>query len=129
MAGSTTKSVTHYNIGTTRNKYAKTVTIDFVADAADGSIPDTTFNVNGYLIQATTNPGSVAPTDNWDIQVKDAEGGSLSGTSLDNRDTANSETVVFSAPPMLAGTTTVSMSGNSVNSATGRLVLYIQEDK
>ncbi len=129
MAGSTTKSVSRYNIGTSRNKYAQAVTIDFTADAADGSIPDTTFDVNGYLVQVTTNPGGTAPTDNWDIQVKDAEGGSLSGTSLDNRDTTNSETVVFSAPPLLYGTTTVTISGNSVNSATGRVVLLIQEDR
>lgn len=124
MAGSTT--VTHYTQG-----HVRKLQIDFVADAADGSIPDTVLPViEGRLFELTTNPGAVAPTDNYDITMTDAEGiDRLQGVGA-NRDTANTEVaiVVYSGStihPVVsrADVLTLSLANNLVHSATGRVIL------
>lgn len=124
MAGST--SVTHYNHG-----HVRKVVVDFVADAADGSIPNTTIpRFEGRLLELTTNPGSTAPTDNYDVTLIDEEGADrLQGLGA-NRDTANTESV----PLVYSGSTvhpivglwealSLRFANNSVNSATGRVIL------
>jgi hypothetical protein len=124
VAGSTT--VTHYTIG-----HVRRIVVDWVADAAAATIPDTLLPVfEGRLMELTTNPGAVAPTDNYDITIEDAEGvDRLQGVGA-NRDTANTE----SAIPVYSGSTvhpvvsrsdalTLKIAGNSVNSATGRIIL------
>lgn len=124
MAGSTT--VTHYTLG-----HVRKIVVDFVADAATGAIPATVLPVfEGRLLELTTNPGAVAPTDNYDITLLDAESiDRLQGVGA-NRDTANTE----SAVPVYSGSTihpyisrsdvlTLTFAGNSVNSATGRVIL------
>jgi hypothetical protein len=105
------------------------VVIDWVGDAADASVPALSVPLKGFLIQAITNPGATAPTDNYDIQITNSEGASISGTNLDNRDTANSEAVIFSAPPLCDGDMSLAVTNNSVNSATGRIVLYLSSNR
>lgn len=126
MAGSTT--VTHQTIG-----HVRRLIVDFVADAADGTVPDTVVPVfEGRLFELTTNPGATAPQDNWDVTLIDAEGiDRLQSLGL-NRDTANTESlpVVYSGStihPVISRTDvlTLKVAGNNVNSATGRiLILY-----
>lgn len=124
MAGSTT--VTHYTLG-----HVRKIVVDFVGDAATGAIPATVLPVfEGRLLELTTNPGATAPTDNYDITLVDAEGiDRLQGVGL-NRDTANTE----SAIPVYSGSTihpvvsrsdvlTLTFANQSVNSATGRVIL------
>ena len=124
MAGSTT--LTHYTRG-----HVRRIVVDFVADAADGSIPDTTLpNIEGRLFELTTNPGAVAPTDNYDVTVVDGEGiDRLQGLGAD-RDTTNTESV----PPVYSGSTihpvvslsetlTLKFANQAVHSATGRVIL------
>jgi hypothetical protein len=112
------------------------LTIDWTADDADGSVPDLAVVLNGYLIKAITNPGATAPTDNYDVTLEDPADNALdaAGGQLGNRDTANTEQVypvVTSgalSPVLLLGTYNVAVGGNSVNSATGRLILFIAKD-
>ena len=124
MAGSTTLS--HFTQG-----HIRRIVVDFIADAADGSVPDTVLpSIEGRLYELTTNPGAVAPTDNYDLTVTDAEGvDRLQGVGA-NRDTANTETAV----PVYAGSTihpvvsrsdvlTLKLANNAVHSATGRVIL------
>lgn len=124
MAGSTT--VTHYQIG-----HVRKIVVDFVADAADGSIPSTVLPVfEGRLMELTTNPGTPAPTDNYDITLTDAESvDRLQGVGA-NRDTATTETAI----PVYSGSTvhpivsrsdvlTLAIANNAVNSAQGRVIL------
>lgn len=124
MAGST--SVTHYTQG-----YVRRILIDWIADAADGSVPDTVLPIfEGRLMELTTNPGSPAPTDNYDVTIVDAESvDRLQGVGVD-RDTANTETAI----PVYAGSTvhpvvsrsdvlTLKLAGNAVHSAAGRIIL------
>jgi hypothetical protein len=105
--------------------------VDWTADAADATVPDTVLPaIDGRLAEVTTNPGAVAPTDNYNVLLIDGEGADrLQGLGM-NRDTANTETapVVYSGsavhPP--AGSweaLTLKIAGNAVNSATGRVIL------
>lgn len=127
MAGTTT--TTHQKVG-----HVRRVIVDFVADAADGSVPDTILPAfEGRIAELTTNPGAVAPTDNYDLTLIDDEGSDrLQGLGA-NRDTANTETVpiVYAAstihPPVsLSESLTLKLANNAVHSATGRvIVVYV----
>lgn len=126
MAGSVT--ITHYTIG-----HVRKIVAEWTADAADGSIPATVLpKFEGRLMELTTNPGAVAPTDNYDITLVDDQGvDRLQGVGA-NRDTANTETAI----PVYSGSTihpvisrsdvlTLTFAGNSVNSAVGvAIILY-----
>jgi hypothetical protein len=125
MAGTVT--ITHYAVGRVRR-----IQVDWVADAADGSVPATALpKFEGRLLALTTNPGATAPTDNYDITLVDDEGADrLQGLGA-NRDTANTEQVpiVYSGTavaPIVDGdeTLTFTLANNAVNSALGRALLY-----
>jgi hypothetical protein len=118
---------THYTIGNIRK-----VVFTCTADAANGSYPATAISapIEGRLIQLITDPGSTAPTDNYDITLVDANGlDVLQGVGA-NRDTANTEAaaVVFtstSVNPVVdeSDTLTLTIANNSVNSATITITL------
>ena len=98
----------------------------FTADAADGSVPDKVITVGKadpvwgrYLYRVVTNPGTTAPTDNYDITVDDADGLDMCGGDCANRDTANTEKVQLVLFEPVLGNVTITVSNNSVNSATG----------
>jgi hypothetical protein len=124
MAGSTT--VTHHTLG-----HVRKIVIDWVADAADATIPATVMPVfEGRLLELTTNPGAVAPTNLYDITLVDDQGiDRLQGVGL-NRATATTE----SAIPVYSGSTihpaisrsdvlTLTFANNAVNSAAGKVVI------
>jgi hypothetical protein len=106
-----------------------TLTLTWTADAAAATVPNTaitTFTSGGFfLTMVETNPGATAPTDNYDITILTAAGADLMGGALANRDTSTTEIAfpVTTSPP-IDGTITFTLSGNSVNSATGTVKLY-----
>lgn len=108
----------------------KSVTVAWTADAADASVPNTSLeNLKGRLLKAITNPGATAPTDNYDIKLLDnldTTADALDGLLMD-RDTANTEVELPAVPPVLAGDYTFNLTNNAVNSATGVLILLIEE--
>jgi hypothetical protein len=76
-----------------------------------------------------TAPGATtaAPTDNYDVYIKDTTYPTLSllGTSLENRDEANTELVVPSAPvPVYYGTATLVVAAAG-DANTGTVYLYV----
>lgn len=109
------------------------ITFTCTADASDGSFPSTviTTKFEGRLIALETNPGSTAPTDNYDIAITDGEGVDVLQGVGANRDTANSEVAQIvvsgtSLRPVVdeTDTLTLAITGNSVNSATVVITLY-----
>ena len=110
-----------------------------VVTAADGSLTNTA--LDAYIQKAirgkkcilgVTNPGSTAPTDNYDLTVLDGESCDIFGGELANRDTANSEQAIPKAGNSYGGrpidtNLTLTLANNSVNSATLRLKLYFEE--
>ena len=94
----------------------------------------TTEKICGYLIKAVTDPGSPAPTDNYDIAITDDLGFNVLTNCDDNladRDTSNIEEVHFfqkdsalantSRPPAVCSTLTVTIT----NAGSGAGVLYL----
>ena len=123
-------------VSTVKSKLAGDVvayTMSWTADAADGSVPATASPLfNGYVFLVTTNPGATAPTDNYDITLTDSDGVDIAGGELLNRDTANSEQAVPKVGAVYGSRyvedgVTLNLSGNSVNSATGTVKIYVYE--
>ena len=114
---------------------ARKLTIDWTADDTDASVPKLTLSgVGGYVLKMVTNPGSTAPTDNYDVTLEgsaDTTVDHLAGAGS-NRDTANTEVAYPSAssaptPVWLDPDESykVAVAGNAVNSATGQIILYL----
>lgn len=87
--------------------------------------------VTGRVIAVKTNPGTTAPTDNYDLDIL-ADGVDIMGAALDNRDTATTEwaiplcgTLAWN-PPLRAETLTVRSSGNLVANATCEIEIYVE---
>ncbi len=120
MAGSSVTQV-HQTLG-----HIRKIVFTATGDDSDGSFPATaiTDKIEGHLVELVTNPGSTAPTDNWDVVLNDANGlDKLQGVGA-NRDTTTSEAapIVFSGTslhPVVAkdDTLTLTITGNSVNDA------------
>lgn len=137
MAGSVTITISDIDIPWHKKDVAliKKVLIEWIGDP---TVPDTVFSASNtveiigrYCSLAVTDPGSTAPTDNYDITIEDEYGVDIMGGSLLNRDTANSEQAIPQvgsglASRLCAGIWTFKLSGNSVNSATGKCVLYFE---
>jgi hypothetical protein len=85
----------------------------------------------GYIIKVVTDPGATAPTDDYDITLVDSTtNADLLGGEGSNRDTANSEEAVPKIGNAYAANLapvafTLNLTGNSVNSATGTVYVYI----
>lgn len=129
MASSVTETPpTYCTVGI--NKLILDVTFD-----TDGSFTSTalTHKIDGFLLALETNPGSPAPTDNYDITLIDEEGlDVLQGNGVD-RDTTNTEMVAidldgyFHPPVTRDQTLTLTISGNTINSATVRIIIYYEK--
>lgn len=113
------------------NKTVERIVVDWTSDAS-GNADVSIANLYGYLIKLVTDPGSTAPTDDYDITLVDENSiDALAGAGA-NRDTANTEQVYPVAsgaqcPVFLCGTHTFTVA-NAGNAKVGRAVLYIVED-
>lgn len=110
------------------------ITADVTADASNGSVPATVLlrsggtvaNTDGWaIVSVETDPGGTAPTDNWDLTITNPQGVDLLGGACANRDTSNSESCTPTALIPIDGNLTLNVSGNSVNSATIRIVVNL----
>lgn len=115
---------------TTSKEYLITeVKYDITTDSAAGTATGAADPTAGLLIGFETDPGSAAPTDNWDFTVTQRSGGAdlLGGAGAD-RDTTTTEYAVPLSPggvPIAVafkGPLTVNVS-NAGNSKT--LVIYL----
>lgn len=70
----------------------KKITFAWTSDASgDVNGTATTHAYDGRLIAVTTDPGATAPTDNYDLELRDADGVDVLLGQGANRDTANTE--------------------------------------
>ena len=74
----------------------RALTFTCTADSAAHTYPATGSdgNIDGYVFLVVTNPGTVGPTDNYDITLTDADTVDVMGGELLNRDILNSEQAV-----------------------------------
>lgn len=99
------------------------------ADAADGSFPTKTLRalgiqIDGTILGISTNPGSTAPTDNYDIVLLDADGADRLGGVGANRDTSTTEYAAVGRVASPDDTLTLTITGNSVNNATVEVLIW-----
>lgn len=117
--------------------------IDFTTDDTTGSVACTTRKIVGRLIKIVTDPGSAAPSANWDVVLTDEEGIDLSIhmddvaiAALIARHTTNSEETYLpledtagtgrvGAFPVVCDKLTVTVN-NAGNSKTGQIILYYE---
>jgi len=99
-------------------------------DDSDGTLPsyELPAPVHGYVIRAVTDPGTVAPTDNWDFSLTDAEGLDILGGSGADRDTSTSED--FSpqsgaTPAPSNGLLNLVITGNTQTAADFEIILFV----
>lgn len=118
-----------------QSKYTEKIIVDWTADASDGSIPNTLIDkLCGYVFKVVTIPGSPAPTANYSIKLFDPEAPAFDTliNKLASRSASATEEVYpvptgSVAPITVAGDYTLNITGNSVNSAKGRIIFYVQE--
>ena len=108
------------------------LTFTCTAHSANGGYSSTasTHPIDGYVIMAVTDPGTVSPTASYDLTITDEDGEDIMGGALVNR----SATATESAQPEIGGTAVISrrvnglvtlaITGNSVNSAATEVKLY-----
>ena len=87
MAGSATITYSSHDT-------IKYVQWSWTSDASGDMSGTDTVVVSGVALRYATNPGSTAPTDNYDIVVNDEDGIDIAAGGLANRDTSNSEQVL-----------------------------------
>ena len=131
-ASITTSSITTYTIPnySGNNMIGKVVTFSWTdKDAADGSPFTTSFDkkeLYGWCIYSVeTNPGTTAPTDDYDITMLSEGGIDVLGSQTLNRDEANTEIANIGLQtngyPVITGALTLTIDNNLVNSATGTI--------
>jgi hypothetical protein len=114
------------------SKRVEIVTTSWVADDAAATVPTLSLELKGFVLKVVTNPGSTAPTANYDISVTDPEDSALDAmaTLLNNRHTSTTEQVYplisgAACPIFLCGTYGIAVANNAVNSATGTITFYL----
>lgn len=128
--------------GSNRQGAIRKVIADWVSDDSTGAASGTTRKIVGKLIKITTDPGSAAPSDNYDVTIVDEKSVSVVAgcqnlTALGTRDTANSEEtylyilnadgtpIGIPSYPVVCDKLTIGIA-NAGNSKTGQIVLYYE---
>ena len=129
MAGSSTTLSGQLN--TTR---LQRFDVTYVADDADGSIPAKTVTVrDGLLSHWEHNPGATVATSGFDVTLVNDNGvDALCGGGVDIITTAGANATggplpdgSLISPVPVSGTLDVTITGNSVNDATGVFSFYV----
>lgn len=145
-AGSSVSYSSHQNL----DNVMRTVTLAWVGDDTNGTIPATStdsltltgttqtvtsFIQGYYLCDAEINPGSTAPTANYDIAITDSGGASLTNGALDDLSATVTQirrmsgysgpTNTWSGCHYVKGPLTLTWSNTTVASSTGTITLYL----
>lgn len=131
MAGSST-TVEKFSYDNGKERVEK-YTFTFVADDTDGSIDpkQTDKIVVGWVFQGETNPGSPAPTADYDVTIKNEAEVDVFGGELGDRAAAVSEQAVPAIGSAFGERwvntkLTFAATGNSVNDAEGVCTIWVR---
>jgi hypothetical protein len=104
---------------------AKELLVSWVGDASDGTVPTLLIDsLRGwYITKVVTNPGTTAPTADYDITFIDADGIDIMDGGLANRSDTASERVL-AAELVGADGFTITIANQSVHSATGTIRIF-----
>lgn len=114
--------------------HVQVLTFAWIANSSGAVTSDVSDDeFSGYVFKVVTNPGSPAPTDDYDITLTH-NGVDIMGGELADRDTANSEQAVPKIDATygsnwVSGALTLNISNNSADGATGVVKVYIYTDE
>ncbi len=121
---------------TTVSKNVVSFTWTWVGDDGNGTVPATASlsNIDGFVFLVITNPGTPAPTDDYNITLVDEDGVDVMGGKLLLRDTANSEQAIPKVGSglgsrLVSGTLTLTITSNTDVDATGTVTVFIYNDR
>jgi hypothetical protein len=86
----------------------------------------TTYAYDGKIELLTTDPGSTAPTDNYDITLTDGDSVDVLAGAGANRDTTNTEQAVASSLGVVAGSKLTLNVTNAGDAKEGVVYVYIR---
>ncbi len=92
MAAAGSAVITHQN-----HRIIKYIQWDWISDASgnvSGGAATTSFAISGEVLRVTTDPGSPAPTANYDMVINDVDGIDVAGALIQNRHTTTTQSVV-----------------------------------
>jgi len=93
------------------NRHGYKVTFTWTSNGSGVASGTTDEAYTGLIRTLITNPGSTAPTDDYDVEIRDSNGADLLVGSGADRDQTNSEAVNLSAPALVNDTLTLYVSG------------------
>ncbi len=114
------------------------VVLDWTGDASTGAVPTQVVSLIGEVEKVVTNPGTPAPTSNYDIALGDPDDSNLDllAAAAQNRHTTTTEQVypaiagapgtVTSRAPYAAGKYTFAVTGNTATAAKGKVFIYLR---
>lgn len=104
----------------------KKITFDVTTSSDTGAADaTTTYRYDGALMLVCTDPGDTAPTDDWDLTLKDSDGVDLLAGAGANRDTTNTEFITSGMGGLANDTLTLGVT-NAGNSKTLKVYVYIR---
>lgn len=121
---------------TINTKSVRVVKIHWVADVAAATVPNVTISaLGGYINKIVTKPGATQPTASYSIAITDNTDAGADGVngSLASRSASATESVFpqigTGGVPLLIppDNYTFKLTGNSVNSASGDVYLYLSD--
>lgn len=87
---------------------------------------ETVFAYDGKIVGLTTDPGSTAPTDNYDVTITDADGHDVLLGAGTDRDTANTEHVAEASLGAVAGSKLTLNITNAGDAKIGVVILWVR---
>ena len=98
-----------------------------VMSSSSGVATQATTNVyDGKLITCVTNPGTTAPTDDWDMTITDSDSVDLLCGNGADRDTADTEVIAEASMSAVAGSVLTLNVANAGDSKVLDVYLYIR---
>lgn len=76
-------------------RYGRGVTTVAWTSNADGGVVVTGINLFGEIVKVVADPGSTAPSDNWDFMLTDANGSDVTLGTQQNRHKTSTKSVTF----------------------------------
>ncbi len=104
----------------------KRVTFTWESSAGGAADATTTDVFDGKLLAVTTDPDATAPTDNYDVEVQDADGRDLLLGAGANRDTAVTEFIKGADLGAVAGSKLTLAVTNAGNAKKGVVVVWLR---
>lgn len=105
----------------------------YVMDSGGTNTEQISYDINGYIIAVETDPGTTAPTANYDMTITDEYGADVMGGALANRHTSTTEIAApslgYASKVPVTGNLTFNVTNQLVKNASVRILIYTTDEK